>query len=230
MTLNEYLNGLAQDFKDDAPNYEFTQFPREQLIRWINDGLCALTAFRPDLFSQTREIELVPGAEQKLEGCLFSSVRAQLNERGEEMGSVRRVSDSAMLGWNKPQVCKAVNGAYRLTGFRFDPAQKDSFYAEPPVPPGQKVIVRVVCATPPESLTLDDLDKELPEDCYRLLMVKHYVYAQGYGKESDQTNQSLATWHMNLWNGFLRGKIQADRAFAGSPQTVVAPPQTAPQQ
>lgn len=230
MTLNEYLLGLAQDFKDDAPGYEFTQFPRTQLIRWINDGLCALAAFRPDLFSRAIDVTLKPGIEQTIEGCTtLSSVRSQLNARGEEIGQIRRVSDVALLGWNKPAICKATNGEYRVTGFRYDPARKDTFYVEPPVPPGQKVVVRVTCSGSPAPLTIDDLDQELPEDCYRLLMVSHYVYGQGYAKESDQTNAGLATWHMNIWNGFLRGKIQADRAFAGAPQQVVAPPQQAPQ-
>jgi hypothetical protein len=230
VTLDEYLLGLASDFKDDAPGYEFTQFPREQLIRWTNDGLCALASFRPDLFTQSRDVTLKPGELQVLEGCTtISSVRAQLNARGEEIGPVRRVSDSAMLAWNKPLVCRQQNGEYRITGFRFDPASKNSFYAEPPVPPGVDVKVRILCSFQPPALTLDDLDKEIDESCYRLLMVRNYVYAQGYAKESDQTNQGLATWHMNLWNAFLRGKMVADRQFAGAPQTVVAPPQSVPQ-
>jgi hypothetical protein len=231
VTLDEYLLGLASDFKDDAPGYEFTQFPRDQLLRWINDGICALSSFRPDLFSASKDVKLKPGTEQTVEGCTtVSAVRSQVNARGEEIGSVRRVSDSAMLAWNKPQVCKQKNDAYRVSGFRFDPARKDTFYVEPPVPPGIEVLVRVTCSGSPPPLTLDDLDTELDENCYRLLMVKNYVYAQGYSKESDQTNASLATWHMNLWNGLLRGKLAADRNFAGAPQTIVAPPQTVPQQ
>lgn len=231
MTLDEFLLGLASDFKDDAPGYEFTQFPRDQLIRWTNDGLCALSAFRPDLFSRAVDVTLKPGTEQTLEGCtLLSSIRAQLNARGEEVGPVRRVSDTAMLAWTKPLICREKNETYRVTGYRFDPARKDTFYVEPPVPPGQEVKVRVVCSFAPPALTLDDLDSEMDENCYRLLMVKNYVYAQGYSKESDQTNTALATWHMNLWNGLLRGKMGADRAFAGSPQTLTAPPQQAPQQ
>lgn len=226
-TLNEILLGIAQDLNDAAPGREFRLYPRDQLIRWWNDALCALCSLRPRLFSTTKVIELVPGAEQKIEGCtLISSVRGQVNARGEVISTVRPVSDKALLAWTKPACPLPAANAYRATGFRYDRANRDTFYIDPPVPPGQKVSVQVVCSLCPASLTMSDLDAEIDVTCYQLLMAKHYIYQMAYAMESDQTNFALAQYHGNIWSAYLSGNARAEAAYNKSADTAVAAQQS----
>lgn len=230
-TLRQLLDEIGQDLRDLAPATPHIAFPPEQLIAWINDGECILCNLRPDLFSRTRVIELVTGAEQRIEGCgVFSSLVNNVNADGSDGAPVRKGSYAAGQAWTKPMCARPPGVKYTVSTFRFDPNQKTIFYVEPPVPPGAKAKAKIVCAECPPALAISDLDDEFDADCYRIAMVKHYLYAQAFGMDSDQTNVVLAQFHLAQWNAFLIGKARADTAFSGGrpPSAAVQPAGIAP--
>ena len=218
-TLRQLLAEVGQDLRDLSPSTPHISFPESQLIAWINDGESLLFSFRPDLFSHTRVITLAQGAQQNVEGCgVFSSIVSTVNKDGTET-PVRKASYVASQAWTKPACAPPPNTPYKATSFRFDPNQKTTFYVEPPVPPGQTAQVKIVCAECPPALTLVDLDNEFDGDCYRIAMVKQYIYSQAFSMDSDQTNLALAQYHGNLWASYLIGKARADTAFSGGRPT-----------
>lgn len=226
-TVNEALLQIAGELKDKAPGLEFTGWTRELLLGWWNDGTCILARMRPDLFSSTRIATLVPGSEQKVQGCdVFGRVLGYVNPDGTET-PVTRGSFTASLAWTKPSCAKAPS-AYKVKTFTFDPNQKSTFYVQPPVPPGVNAKVRVVCSGPPPKLTINDLNDEVDLDCYQFVMVKHYILAMAYMQDGDAATAALFQAHMSLWNTFLVGVARSDASFSGSAvPTPAAPPQQA---
>jgi hypothetical protein len=213
-TLKQILQGLDAELKDNAPGYEFTAYSRDLLILWFNDGLCLLARWRPDLFSRTREVVLTPGSEQRVVGCsVFGSVVSTVLPDGRE-SPVRRSSYTASLVWRKPSCLKPPND-FVVDSYSFDTTQKTTFYVHPPVPPGKPVKVKVVCTDVPANFEITDLDSEVDADCYQIAMTRHYVLAQAYAQDSDQTNMPLAAFHLGIWNNFLPAAARSDAAFAG---------------
>lgn len=214
-TLQELLTDLGRDLRDLCPGYEHTAWTEPQLIAWINDGECLLCNLRPDLFSFTRVVDLAVGSEQRVASCgVFSSAVANVNADGSDGAPIRKASYVASQVWTKP-ACAQPPNKYAVTSYRFDPNQKTIFYVQPPVPPGAKARAKIVCAECPVALSIADLDQPIDADCYRIAMVKHYVYSQAFSMDSDQTNVAIAQFHASMWTGFLTGKARADTAFSG---------------
>lgn len=215
-TLRQLLDEIGRDLRDLCPGHEHTAFPDQQLIAWINDGECLLCNLRPDLFSFTRVVDLMVGAEQRVATCgTFSSAIANVDGDGGDGAPIRKAGYMASQAWTKPLCPAPPNTRYVAKSYRFDPNQKTIFYLDPPVPPGTKAKAKIVCAECPAALSIADLDETIDFDCYRIAMVKHYVYVQAFAMDSDQTNLALAQFHSNLWTGFLIGKARADTAFSG---------------
>jgi hypothetical protein len=59
-------------------------------------------------------------------------------------------------------------------------------------------------------------------------MVKHYVLANVYAMDTDQTNVVLAQFHMGLWNSYLPAAARSQAMFStpGMSQAVASEPQT----
>jgi hypothetical protein len=226
-TLNEQLLELARDLRDAEPGHAFTQFKRESLIAWWNEGLCILHRLRPDLFTRSREVTLSPGTRQSVgEGCVLKSVDANLGPDGDDLSPLHRTSITAQRAWTKP-ACLPQPKDYIPTEWQFDTLNRDVFYIKPPVPLPNKFKVRVVCVEPPPTLTIADLEQEEPSDCWQAALTRHYVLAQAYGLDSDQVNFQLAQWHTQQWAGLFRGSQAADRALQTA--TIPAEQQQQPQ-
>lgn len=214
-TLNELLLNYARDLRDAEPGHEFTQFPRENLIAWWNEGLCILHRLRPDLFTRSRDVDLKPGTRQEVgDSCTFKSVDANIGADGEDLTPIRQTSVTAIRQWGGKQSCLGAPGAaYRVTEYQFDKMQRDTFYVSPPVPAGVEAKVRVTCVEPPPTLTISDLDETAPTDCWQEALVRHYVLGQAYSLDSDQVSLQLANWHISQWQSLFRGTLQGDMAL-----------------
>lgn len=225
-TLEDLLLSLARDLRDAEPGHEFTQFSRELLLSWWNEGLCILHRTRPDLFTRSRDVELEPGNRQSVgEDCTFKSVDANIGPDGEDLTPIRQTSVTAMRQWGGKPSCFVAPKNYKVTEFQFDKMQRDIFYVAPPVPAGAKATVRVTCVEPPPTLTLSDLNDEAPTDCWQDALTRHYVIAQAYSQDSDQTALALAQFHAGQWSSLFRGTLQGDLALQA--QSVATPPEPA---
>lgn len=225
-TLGDKLALIAQDLRDFEPGHEFTQFSREQVLAWWTEGLCILHRLRPDLFTRSRTFTLAPGTRQVVEDCVLKSVDANLGENGEELSPINPVSRRAELAWQRPS-CLPRLETYRVVDYSLDPKQRDTFYVWPQTPPGKPPrTVRIVCVDPPENMTIMDLDKEAPVDCWQYAIVRHYVIAQAYQLDSDQAALALSQSHYSTWNTLLGLTTRADQALLQSaPSANVEPAQ-----
>lgn len=216
-TLGEQLYGLALDLRDAEPGHAFKTFSRELLLQFWNEGLCILHRLRPDLFTRSRDYVLQPGIRQDLgAGCLLRSVDANLGPDGEDLGPVHMTSLSAQRMWTK-KPCLPQPKFYSVTEWQFDKLNRETFYVHPPVPLPHKFRVRIVCVEPPVQLTIGELDKEDPSDCWQTALVRHYVLSQAYAMDSDQVNLSLAQLHGSQWAGLFRGTMSADQSLQNRP-------------
>lgn len=213
-TLENLLTDYARELRDAEPGHEFTQFSRETLLIWWNEGLCILHRMRPDLFTRSRDVELVPGNRQSVgEDCTFKSVDANIGAQGEDLTPIRMTSVTAMRQWGGKKACLPPPKEYKVTEFQFDKMQRDTFYVAPPVPAGAKPTVRVTCVEPPPTLGLSNLNDEAPLDCWQQAMVNHYILAQAYAQDSDQSSLALAQFHSGQWAALFRGTLQGDMAL-----------------
>lgn len=223
-TLEDLLLNLARDLRDAEPGHEFTQFTREILLSWWNEGLCILHRTRPDLFTRSRDVELQPGNRQSVgEECTFKSVDANIGAQGQDLTPIRATSVTAMRQWGGKPQCIGNPKDYRVTEFQFDKLQRDTFYVSPPVPAGAKATVRVTCVEPPPTLTMSDLNVEAPTDCWQDALTRHYVLAQAYGQDSDQASLALAQFHQTQWATLFRGTLQGDLSLQS--QQIPTPPE-----
>lgn len=227
-TLADKLDLIAADLRDFEEGHEFTQFSRESLLGYWNEGLCVLHRTRPDLFTRSRDFTLQPGTRQFIgEGCLLKSVDANLGPDGEDATPVNPVSRRAQLAWGRPS-CKPLPQLYRVIDYSQDPKQRDTFYVTPPTPPGEPHMVRIVCVDPPPTLTVADLNKEAPVDCWQYALVRHYVLAQAYQLDSDQATLALYNSHMGAWNTILGLTTRADAALVAPAQSANVEPRSDP--
>jgi len=218
-TLSDKLDLIAVDLRDFEAGYEFTQFSRESLISYWNEGLCILHRIRPDLFTRSRDFTLAPGPRQFIgEGCLLKSVDANLGPDGEELSPINPVSRKAQLAWGRP-ACQPRPENYRVLDYSQDPKQRDTFYVSPPAPPGAPHMVRIVCVDAPPTLTISDLGVEAPVDCWQYALVRHYVLAQAYQLDSDQASLALSNSHMGSWNNILGLTTRGDAALVTPAQS-----------
>jgi hypothetical protein len=212
-TLGKKLDEIAVDLRDFEAGHEFTQFSREQILAWWNEGLCILHRLRPDLFTRSREFTLSPGTRQMIgEGCLLKSVDANLGQNGEELTPINPASRKAQLAWGRASCLRQSDG-YLVRDYTYDPKQRDTFYVSPPVPAGDEHKVRIVCIEPPITLTVGDLGAEAPVDCWQYALVRHYVIAQAYQLDSDQAALALSGSHLETWKTILGLTTRADVAM-----------------
>lgn len=224
-TLADKLQLLAVDLRDAEPGHEFTQFSREQLLGYWNEGLCVLHRLRPDLFTRSREFTLQPGTRQTIgESCVLKSVDANLGPQGEDLELVNPVSRKAQLAWGRPS-CLRRGDVYRVIDYSYDPKQRDTFYVYPSAPPGAaRHRVRIVCVDAPPTLTVADLNLEAPVDCWQYALVRHYVLSQAYQLDSDQASLALFNSHFTTWNNILGLTTRADVALVSpAPSANVEP-------
>lgn len=218
-TLADKLRLIAVDLRDAEPGHAFTQFTREQLLGYWNEGLCILHRIRPDLFTRSRDFTLQPGTRQFIgEGCLLKSVDANLGPQGEDLSPINPVSRRAQLAWGRPS-CVVSAESYRVLDYSQDPKQRDTFYVAPPTPPGKAYKVRIVCVDAPPQLGIADLNAQAPVDCWQYALVRHYVIAQAYQLDSDQAQLALYNSHIGAWNNILGLTTRADVSLIAPAQS-----------
>lgn len=175
---------IAFALNDDEPNHEFTRYPIENVIMALNDAMCMIFKYRPDLFTEWRIIKLSEGRHQDARGCCTNvlDVVEQTDQHGniiKTLSGTRRTTTKANIRWTKPAciVPKDAPNGYVIDYVLMDQNMNGRFEVYPPVPCGVDTYVRAKCVSRPCSLGLADLDKPFNAGCDSVVAAKHFVLA-----------------------------------------------------
>jgi hypothetical protein len=171
----------------DANN---TNWSEPELLSWLEEGIGSLAAVRPDLFTQTLEIQLTPGARQstpptavRIMRVLSTSTTANGTRRGVTRFNLRSMT-AARPDWELDPPGRARQ--FSLV------SDADVFYIYPPQPAPAHfaqveavVVPQVPRPTDPgyETATLD-----VDQRFHRALV--DYVLYRTYSKDADVAGQS----------------------------------------
>lgn len=157
-------------------------FTALELLDYLNEGLQRMVELRPDLFTVSEPLELVPGTRQRLPrgGAAFLRVERALQADGTP-GRVAVAFDLESMDLADPNWHVAAPGPVR--GFSGDPHDPRTFWVSPPSDGGQAEVVYVKA---PPVLELHD---EVPVGSRFDQALIDYILFRAYSKDTDYAGQ-----------------------------------------
>lgn len=229
-TLYDWLKtSIAFVLNDDEPNHEFTRYPINSVLAALNDAMCMIAKYRPDLFTEWRVVKLTAGRHQDVRGCCTNvlDVVEQTDEFGNIISTIsgsRRTATRAKIRWSKPScvVPKDAPDGYVIDYVTIDPNLNGRFEINPPVPPGTTVYARVKCVTTPKAYSGDDLDKCFNGSCDIAVAAKHFVIAWmlfGDRFANASSREGNGQWHYQQAFAILGMQMQAENRIESALNT-----------
>lgn len=152
---------VAKLLNDYEPGYEHIRWTRLDLLDYLNDAQTQLYVLRPAAFTRTETYILRSGT---LQGPLPDGCQLQRLVGSGDGTRARKVDDGllqAFAGFGCKPACAL--GAYRVSGFSFNPEDASHFFVDPPVPDdGSRYTVTITCQQAPRLIVADDLDTPMP--------------------------------------------------------------------
>lgn len=210
-TLNEWLRTIAATLGDDEPGAPFQRYAVKDMMAALNSALCLVAKYRPDLFTELRNIKLQPGKYQDVRGCCANvlGVLEQTDERGniiKEVSSSRATTTKVSRVWKKESCIKPIGLEYAITNVIIDPSLNGRFEVFPPVPCGVEAYALVKCVRAPCSYTNRTVDFD--GDCTMHTAAWHYVLATMLaGDRFEANNQQSSQYHYRMFFDIL-GVVQ----------------------
>lgn len=117
----------------------YLRWSQTELLRYLNDSLIQVGTYRPDAFTTTVVVTLVPGSMQTLPAGFSFLKSVDTNSANSNCPSAPVVEGDLNLMrafYKKP--CLPTGGAnnYRVRQFLYDSRNPNLFYVSPPVPVG----------------------------------------------------------------------------------------------
>lgn len=187
-TASEIIHKVSATLSDQCEGREFTTWAEQELLGYLNEGLCQIFALRPDVFSSVKDITLQAGDIQDFSGeysAILSINGVQPTDVNEETQN-----QSTLLTHFRKKSCLNTNvsGAYTLRGFTVDPVVRSLITVNPAVPNGETVTVKAVVSQRPCKLDLADT---LSAPCEYESALCDWMLMRAYGVESETDPQSL---------------------------------------
>jgi hypothetical protein len=156
----------------------------EELLQYVNSGLCECSTLAPQLFYATGDMQCAPGETEQ--GVTFEDAQAIAEIIRVKGGRVILPGDMQALSlfnpaWGQDAAGPALNW-FRHTG---DPLR---FYVYPAAPDGQTIEVKYVRS--PAKVGLNDEITDLPPALHPALV--NYVIAKAENKDDEHVNSGRA--------------------------------------
>lgn len=182
MTFKDWLRTVAAALNDDMPDGAFQRYALKDMVAAYNAALCLVAKYRPDEFTEIKNIKLNAGKYQDIRSCCSNvlGVLDQVDANGniiKELSKSRTSSSKASRNWKKPSCIKPVGVEYVVSNTSIDPNLNGRFEVYPPVPCGVDAYVLVKCVATPCMLSEADLEKGFNGDCTMNTAAWHYVLA-----------------------------------------------------
>lgn len=181
-TLKEFLETVAFVLNDAEPGRPFQRYPLKDMIAAYNAAMCLVAQYRKDLFTELRNVALVPGKYQDVRGCCSEvlDVLDQVDAQGnivKELSGARKKTYTARRNWKKPSCLRAGEQAYVIDNASIDANLHGRFSVDPPVPCGVEAFAKVKCVSTPCKYTEADANAQVDGDCSFNVAAWHYVLA-----------------------------------------------------
>lgn len=185
MNMLDWFKSIAFALNDSEPAHEFARYPVGQMVNAYNAGLCLVSKYRPDLFTEYTVVKLKGGKYQDTRGCCVNvfDVTDQTDKDGniiKELSGTRDTKTKVKTIWNKPS-CITYEGAtdgYVIDNVDIDPNMNGRFTVEPPVPCDVDAYARVKCVTRPCSLGESEVNSTPAIACDMLSALWYFVLAR----------------------------------------------------
>jgi hypothetical protein len=152
-----YVSDVVEEVSrqlNDQGLIPYTRWNKGELVVYLNDALIMVGNYRPDAFTSTTDIALVPGAQQTLPtGFSFlKSIDSNATNSNCPGSPVTEANlDILRAFFKKPCMPTGGPADYRVTSFAYDQKNPLIFYVSPPVPTdaaGLEVTATLVGAAP----------------------------------------------------------------------------------
>lgn len=153
ITVSSIVLEASQQLNDQG-FVPYTRWTQEELVQYLNDALIQVEMYRPDAFTNTQDIALVPGAQQTLPAGYSFLKSVDYNAAASNCpGSPITEANLDILRAFFKKPCSPSGGAaqYRVTSFAYDQKNPQVFYVSPPVPDdaaGLEVTATLVAQAP----------------------------------------------------------------------------------
>lgn len=151
-------------------------FPDAELLSWLDDACCEINRLRPESFSTTADVALVPGARQTLpsDGFMLLEVLCNVNPTNSEVGRIIRRVERDSIDAESPtwMFSNPTATVYRYVASLTDPR---TFHVYPPSTGGAGIGVRLVYARHPAPIATLESNFPLP-DMYAPAAVNYVCY------------------------------------------------------
>lgn len=173
----------ARDALNDTDPLAYRQSD-DELLRYVNSGLCECSTLAPQLFYATGDMQCAPGATEQ--GVTFADAQAIAEIIRVKGGRAILPGDMQAMSLFNPNWGQDTPGA-ALNWFRHegDPLR---FYIYPAAPDGQTIELKYVRS--PLAVSLDDEISDLPPSIHPALV--NYVIAKAENKDDEHVNSGRA--------------------------------------
>lgn len=210
--VRDILNRVAAVLNDNEPGREFTRWPVDELIYWLNDGASEVVVIRPAAGARTQVLSLQEGVYQTLpaEAIQLLDIARNIGSGGRPGCPVQR-TDRRLLDETVPDWCQ-MEPADHIQYFTFDDRNPQAFYNYPPAQAG--VEVEALIATPPPKV--EAIDDTLDMDRAYIGPLVSYMLYRALAKDSEYANGVVAAAHQQA---FMTGLgVHNEIAITASPK------------
>jgi hypothetical protein len=191
-TLRKFIDELADelgDFVRGEPLLSFQQWSEDLILSFINEALGVIATYKPNDFIQPYIFKLSSGTTQNPLCNVLGTITEQVTALGEHISSIRSVTGSVPLRWNKA-VCSPSD--YRVT-MTYNISKNGHFEVSPPVPVGAEAYVKLYCVRPPAPLGLAQMN-EVMQDYRYLAPIRQWVLFRALGASRDSAAELGEAW------------------------------------
>ena len=226
-TVGELVDFIQQQLNDTEPGNQGCTWSRDLIRQYILNAVSMTSSRRPDLFTETFDIELKPGCVHYIcDHCTkFGGVLSVGNDSCEVEPEYSKASQKLLRRFNQTlsdsdnRHClntiaagKAVTAEnYTHGGIDYDPKNPCVFRTVNPVPAGG-ITATIYCARLPDVSELGDDNAELPEAACgeaRNAVIEYVLY-QAYEKDHElDTARDKQQLHFNSFVTLLGLNDQA---------------------
>ena len=210
-TLGEFVDFVKSQLNDADPDDNCATWSRALVAQYIINAISTTSSRRPDLFTETVEIELSPGCIHYIcDTCsTFGGVLSvdgnscAVDEEPSEYGrKLQARLAGSTYGQCSPIVSFDEEGSYEHGGISYDPKNPCVFRTKNPVP-DRGVIATIYCAKTPDTSSITSEDSELPSAACGQARNAVLEYALYQAYEVDQELDTASEKQQMHFNNFV---------------------------
>ncbi len=188
-TVGEIITHVSAQLNDQGFKLEFVRWTRETQLEYMNQALKEIGAHRPDAFTVTAEITLVPGIKQSVEAYKTLKDIHDINGIPLHSADANLLKAFAAHDYCAPKV-QFKNGSpvYNIKSFAVSGTDLKTFYVSPAVPSGLAPKVQATLIGEAPELTLESWDTPLAMQDKYYNNLLDFMQARAYELDAESPN------------------------------------------